>query len=263
MSDKSYKENGVGKIAVIIGGSAGIGQSAAIEIAKRGVGVILTYNTHKDGADRTVATIEKAGGRAAALPLEAGQSETFASFRDAVARELNNKWQRDSFTYLVNNAGFGQMAMFEDTTEELFDKFIRVIFKAPYFITQKLLPMLENGGAIVNVTSNSTLPTVVAEGFSAYASAKGGLTILTRYMAKEFSKRGIRVDSIAPGPTRTRFADDAFERFPEVIAPLAAQTALGRVGEPDDIGKAIASILSDDWGWITGQDIEVSGGFKL
>lgn len=263
MTDKIYKENDAGKVAVIIGGSSGIGQSAAIEIAKRGVGIILTYNSNKDGANETVTAIENAGGKAFALPLDAGQSESFATFRDAVAQELDNKWQRNTFTYLVNNAGFGQMAMFEDTTEELFDRFVNVIFKAPYFITQKLLPMLENGGAIVNVTSNSALPTVVAEGYSAYASAKGGLTVLTRYMAKEFSKCGIRVNAIAPGPTQTRFADDAFEKFPEVIAPIAAQTALGRVGQPDDIGKAIASILSDEWGWITGQNIEVSGGFKL
>ena len=263
MTNKNYPGKDTGKVAVIIGGSSGIGQSAAIEIAKNGVGIILTYNSNKEGADKTVAAIESAGGKAVALALEAGESETFAAFRDAVAQQLEDKWQQNTFTYLVNNAGFGQMALFEDTSEELFDKFIRVIFKAPFFITQKLLPLLQDGGAIVNVTSNSALPTVVAAGYSAYASAKGGLTVLTRYMAKEFSQRGIRVNSIAPGPTQTRFADNAFEKYPEVIAPLAAQTALGRLGQPDDIGKAIASILSDEWGWITGQDIEVSGGFKL
>lgn len=256
-------ENDTDNVAVIIGGSAGIGQSAAIEIAKRGIGVILTYNTHKDGADQTVTAIESAGGKVVALPLDVGQSETFASFRDAVARELKNRWQKNTFTYLVNNAGFGEMAMFEDTTEELFDKFIRVILKGPYFITQKLLPMLEDGGAIVNTTSNSALVTGLSEGYSAYASAKGGLIVLSRYMAKELSKRGIRVNSVAPGPTRTRIANDAFEKYPEVIAPIAARTALGRVGEADDLGKVIASLLSEDWGWVTGENIEASGGFNL
>lgn len=263
MTNKNQKGNDNGKVAVIIGGSAGIGQSTAIEMAKRGIGIILTYNSHKDGAEQTITAIENAGGKAVALPLEVGQSETFASFKDAVVQELKNNWQRDTINYLVNNAGFGQMAMFEDTTEELFNKFIDINFKAPYFITQKLLPILQDNGAIVNVSSNSTLPSVVSEGFSAYASSKGGLTVLSRYMAKEFSKRGIRVNSVSPGPTRTRFSNDAFEKHPEVIAPLAAQTALGRVGEPEDIGKAIASLVSGDWGWITGQDIEISGGFRL
>ncbi|WP_205514144.1 SDR family NAD(P)-dependent oxidoreductase [Longitalea arenae] len=263
MSDKIYMGNDAGKVAVVIGASSGIGQSAAIEIARRGVGIILTYNSNKEGAEQTVQAIENAGGKAVALPLEAGESETFVAFKDAVARQLSDKWQRSTFTYLVNNAGFGQMALIEDTTIELFDKFVNVLFKAPFFITQKLLPMLENGGAIVNVTSNSALPTVVAEGYSVYASAKGALMVLTRYMAKEFSKRGIRVNSIAPGPTKTRFANDAFDKYPEVIAPLAAQTALARLGQPDDIGKVIASVLSDEWGWITAQNIEVSGGFKL
>lgn len=261
--NKNQNQKDTAKVAVITGGSAGIGQSTAIELAKHGVGVILTYNKHKEGAEETVAAIENMGGKAVALQLDTGQSETFSPFKNAVIKELKNKWGRATFTYLVNNAGFGQMALFEDTTEELFDQFVRVILKGTYFVTQNLLPLLENNGAIVNVTSNSALPTVVAEGYSAYATAKGGLTVLTRYMAKEFSKRGIRVNSIAPGPTQTRFADDAFKKFPEVIAPLAEQTALGRVGEPDDIGKAITSLLSDQWAWVTGQDIEVSGGFKM
>jgi NAD(P)-dependent dehydrogenase (short-subunit alcohol dehydrogenase family) len=261
--NKNQNEKDAVKVAVITGGSAGIGQSTAIELAKRGVGIILTYNKHKDGAEETIATIESMGCKAVALPLDAGQSETFASFRDAVAQELKNKWGRDTFTYLVNNAGFGQMAMFEDTTEELFDKFMRVILKGPYFITQKLLPILEDGGAIVNTTSNSALATGLTEGYSAYASMKGGLAVLTRYMAKEFSKRGIRVNSVAPGSTRTRIANDAFEKYPEAIAPLAAQTALGRIGEADDLGRVIASLLSDDWAWVTGENIEASGGFKM
>jgi NAD(P)-dependent dehydrogenase (short-subunit alcohol dehydrogenase family) len=251
------------KIAVVTGGSSGIGRHTAIRIAQRGAGVILTYNTNPEGAEETVATIEDRGGVAVALRLDVGNSETFDAFAQRVAAEITDRWQRTSFDYLVNNAGFGQMSMFGDTTEELYDRFHRVILKGPYFLTQKLLPLLADGGAIVNTTSNSALPTGLETGYSAYASMKGGLTVLTRCMAKELSGRGIRVNSVAPGPTRTRIADDAFERFPDVIAPLVARTALGRLGDGDDIGKVIAALLSDECGWITGENVEASGGFNL
>jgi NAD(P)-dependent dehydrogenase (short-subunit alcohol dehydrogenase family) len=252
------------KIAVVTGGSSGIGRHAAIRIAERGAGVILTYNTTADGAEETVTTIEGRGGAAVALPLDVGHSETFDDFARRVAGELGGRWQRTSFDYLVNNAGFGQMAMFADTTEELYDRFHRVILKGPFFLTQKLLPLLADGGAIVNTTSNSALPTSVEAGYSAYASMKGGLTVLTRYLAKELSGRGIRVNSIAPGPTRTRMiSDDVVERFPDVIASLVDRTALGRLGDGDDVGKVIAALLSDECAWITGENIEVSGGFNL
>jgi NAD(P)-dependent dehydrogenase (short-subunit alcohol dehydrogenase family) len=155
------------------------------------------------------------------------------------------------------------MALFADTTEELYDRFHRVILKGPYFLTQRLLPLLADGGAIVNVTSNSALTTGLEAGYSAYACMKGGLAVLTRYMAKELSERGIRVNSVAPGPTRTRIANDAFERFPEVIPPLVARTALGRLGEGDDVGKVIAALLSDEWAWVTAESVEASGGFNL
>jgi NAD(P)-dependent dehydrogenase (short-subunit alcohol dehydrogenase family) len=251
------------KIAVVTGGSSGIGRHTAIRIAERGAGVILTYNTNPEGAEETVATIEDRGGRAIALQLDVGNSETFDAFAQRVAAEIADRWQRSSFDYLVNNAGFGQMSMFVDTTEELYDRFHRVILKGPYFLTQKLLPLLADGGAIVNTTSNSALTTGLEAGYSAYASMKGGLTVLTRYMAKELSGRGIRVNSVAPGPTRTRLANDAFERFPEVIPPIVARTALGRLGDGDDIGKVIAALLSDECAWITAENIEASGGFNL
>lgn len=251
------------KTAVVIGGSSGIGQAAAIRIAERGVGVILTYRSNPDGAKATVATIEANGGEAVALALDVGRSESFADFAERVARELNDTWQRPTFDYLVNNAGFAQMAMFEDTTEDLFDDLYRVILRGPYFLTQRLVPLLADGGAIVNTASNSALPNGLTPGYSAYACMKGGLIVLTRSLAKELSTRGIRVNSVAPGPTRTRLGNDAFTHHPEVIPPLAAQTALGRIGEPDDIGKVIATLLSDDCGWITGENIDVSGGFNL
>jgi len=252
------------KIAVVTGGSSGIGRHAAIRIAERGAGVILTYNASPEGAEETVATIEDRGGTAVALQLDVGNSDTFAAFAQRVAAEITGRWQRTSFDYLVNNAGFGQMSMFVETTEELYDRFHRVILKGPFFLTQRLLNLLADGGAIVNTTSNSALPTGMESGYSAYACMKGGLTVLTRCMAKELSGRGIRVNSIAPGPTRTgMISDDVFEQFPDVIASLVERTALGRLGDGDDIGKVIAALLSDECGWITGENIEASGGFNL
>jgi NAD(P)-dependent dehydrogenase (short-subunit alcohol dehydrogenase family) len=251
------------EIAVVVGGSSGIGQAAAVRIAERGTGVVLTYNSNADGAKDTVSSIEAIGGRAVALPLDVGRSASFPDFADQLAHELDARWQRPTFDHLVNNAGFAQMATVEDTTEDLFDELYRVILKGPFFLTQTLLPLLADGGAIVNTASNSALPNGLTAGYSAYASMKGGLIVLTRSLAKELSTRGIRVNSVSPGPTRTRLANDAFTHHPEVIPPLAAQTALGRIGEPDDIGKVIAALLSDDCGWITGENIDVSGGFNL
>jgi NAD(P)-dependent dehydrogenase (short-subunit alcohol dehydrogenase family) len=251
------------QVALVTGGSSGIGRSAAIQIAKRGVGVILTYNTNEAGALETVAAIEQEGGTAVALPLDVGRSETFPAFREAVVTALRDTFEQDTLNYLVNNAGFGQMSMFEDTTEELFDKFFRVLLKGPYFLTQTLLPLIADGGAIVNTSSNSAVERGLEPGYSGYASMKGGLIVLTRYLAKELSVRGIRVNSVAPGSTRTRIADNAFERFPEVIPAMAAKTALGRLGEPDDIGMMIATLLSEEGRWITAQTIEVDGGYNL
>ena len=250
-------------ITVVVGASSGIGQAAAIRVAERGCGVIVTYNKNREGALETVARIQKDGGTAVALALDVGRSETFPAFRQAVESAASGTWGTPAITGLVNNAGFGQMSMFQDTSEDLLDRFYRVILKGPYFLTQELLPLIEDGGAIVNTSSTSALPSGLEPGYSAYASLKGGLIVLTRYLAKELSDRGIRVNSVAPGPTRTRIAGDAFEKYPEVIPPIAARTALGRVGEPDDLGAVIAFLLSDEARWITAQDIEASGGFNL
>ncbi|MBB3677077.1 SDR family NAD(P)-dependent oxidoreductase [Modestobacter versicolor] len=250
-------------IAVVTGASSGIGQSAAVQLAARGQGVVLTYNANADGAHETVARIQALGGTAVALPLDVGRSETFPAFRDELRGVLADTWQAEQITGLVNNAGIARMAMYADTTEEVFDEIERVVLRGPYFLTQALLPLLADGGAIVSTTSNAALFSGMEPGFSAYGTLKGGLVVLTRYLAKELSVRGIRVNSVSPGSTRTRLGDDAFTKHPEVIAPLAARTALGRVGEPDDIGQVIAFLLSDEAGWITAQDIEVSGGYNL
>jgi NAD(P)-dependent dehydrogenase (short-subunit alcohol dehydrogenase family) len=250
-------------VAIVTGASSGIGQSAAIRIAGRGTGVILTYHGNRDGALDTVATIENDGGTAVALPLDVGDTAAFPAFRESVVSSLRDTWRRDTFDFLVNNAGLGQMALFGDTTEQMFDTLMRVLLKGPYFLTQALLPRLADGGAVVNTTSNAALAAGLEPGYSAYGTMKGGLVVLTRYMAKEFSGRGIRVNSVSPGSTRTRISGNAFERFPEVIPGLAAKTALGRIGEPDDVGMVIATLLGEECRWITAQDIEVSGGYNL
>jgi NAD(P)-dependent dehydrogenase (short-subunit alcohol dehydrogenase family) len=203
-------------------------------------------------------------GTAVALPLDIGAAGDFPAFRAAVSDTLGTGWQRDSFDYLVNNAGIGHgLTLFADTTQDTFDLLMRVLLKGPFFLTQTLLPLLAAGGAIVNVSSGSALPTSVETGYSAYAAMKGGLVVLTRYLAKELAGRGIRVNSVLPGATRTRIAGDSFARYPEAVPLMAAKAALGRIGEPDDVGRAIAMLLSADAGWITAQDIEVSGGFNL
>ncbi|WP_112238811.1 SDR family NAD(P)-dependent oxidoreductase [Kribbella monticola] len=250
--------------AVITGGSSGIGQSAAVELAKRGVSVIVSYHGNPDGGLETVERITKDGGTAVALPLDVGRTGTFASFKDAVADVLRD-WDRTSLDYLLNNAGVGQQpVMFEDTTESLFDQMLGVHLKGPYFLTQTLLPLIANGGAIVYTSSTSALPNTHPEpGYSVYASMKGAQLVLVRYLAKELSSRGIRVNAVAPGVTRTRLGDDAFARYPELIPPIAARTALGRIGEPDDLGKVIAFLLSPDATSITAQTLEASGGYDL
>ncbi|MGW7686781.1 SDR family NAD(P)-dependent oxidoreductase [Kribbella sp. NPDC054772] len=252
------------QIAVITGGSSGIGQSAAFELAKRGTAVVVTYRGSRERGLETVERIEKDGGTAAALPLDVSRPDTFGEFRTALTGVLE-KWGRTSFDFLVSNAGVGQPpVMFEDTTEELFDQMVDVHVKGPYFLTQTLLPLLADNGSIVYTTSTSALPTArPTPGYSVYASVKGAQIVLTRYLAKELSARGIRVNAVAPGVTRTRLGDDAFAQHPELIPPIANRTALGRIGEPDDLGTVIAFLGSPEAGWITAQTLEASGGYEL
>lgn len=247
-------------VAIVTGGSSGIGWSTAVELARRGASVILTYSSNEAGARNAVAAVERDGGTAVALPLDVGRSETFCAFRDRVAEVLGG-WGRETVDVLVNNAGFAETALFPELSEELFDRFYRVLLKGPFFLTQTLLPLLSDGAAVINTTSSSTQ--LAEPGYSGYASMKGALVVLTRYLAKELSPRGIRVNSVSPGATRTRLGGDAVERFPEVVPAIAARTALGRMGEPEDVAVAIAALAGEDGRWITAQDVEVSGGFAL
>jgi NAD(P)-dependent dehydrogenase (short-subunit alcohol dehydrogenase family) len=251
------------KIAIITGASSGIGGATAVALAERGVDSIVTFNSHEDRVHEVVNAVGQRGAKAVPLRLDVGESASIAAFKQAVAAALANEWKATSFDYLVNNAGFLQIAMFEQTSEELFDSYVRVLLKGPFFLTQALLPLIADGGAIVNVTSNSAFRSGVAVGASAYGAMKGAMTTLTGYMAKEFSPRKIRVNSIAPGATRTRIANDAYDNYPEAIQPIINTTALGRLGQADDVAAAIAAVLSEDFRWVTGQDIEVSGGARL
>lgn len=245
-------------IVIITGASRGIGAATALQVAHRGMGVIVTYNSHAAGAEAIVRSIEAEGGKAVALPLDVGQVASFAGFREKVAAALQSTWGRDSFDALVNNAGYGVFNPIATVTEAEFDGLLNVHLKGPFFLTQALLPLMADGGHIVNVTSATTR--VATAGVAPYAAFKGGLEVLTRYMAKEFGERRIRANSIAPGAIRTELGGGLNDEFEAI---LAKQTALGRVGEPDDVGRVIANLLSPDSGWINAQNIEVAGGYNI
>lgn len=245
-------------IVLITGGSRGIGAATARACAERGMGVILTYNSNPDSANDVVDAIARQGGRAVALKLDVADSSSFVAFADEVRGTVQTHWQRSEFDHLVNNAGYGLFKPIAAVTEAEFDGLFNVHLKGPFFLTQALLPVIADGGQIVNLTSATTRVTTV--GVAPYASFKGGLDVLTRYMAKEFGERRIRVNAVSPGPIRTELGgglDDEFE------ALLADQTALGRVGEPEDVADAIVSLLSADNRWINAQTLEVAGGFVI
>lgn len=246
------------KNVLITGGSRGIGASAALQCAQRGMGVILTYHQQPDAAQAVVERIRALGGTAVALHLDVGDSTGFAGFAAQVSEELQANWHRTTLDGLVNNAGFGLFNPIETVTAEQFDRLFNVHLKGPFFLTQALLPLLADGAGIVNLTSATTR--VATPGVAPYAAFKGGLEVLTRYMAKEFGPRRIRVNAVAPGAIRTELGGGLNDEFE---ALLSSQTALGRVGEPEEVGRVIASLLSDDLGWVNAQSIEVAGGYLV
>ena len=249
------------KIAVITGGSRGLGKSIALHLADHKTDAIITYLSQKAEADQVVGEIAAKGGKALALQLDVAQHTGFDAFTALVKQALHQHWQRNDFDYLVNNAGMGIYGPIATTTPEQFDQLMNVHLKAPFFLTQKLLPLMKDGGRIVNVSSG--LARFSYPGYAAYAMMKGGLEVFTRYLAKELGERRIAVNTIAPGAIETDFGGGRVRSDSELNKMIASQTALGRVGLPDDIGGAVAALLSDESGWINGQRIEVSGGIHL
>ena len=247
-------------LSIVTGGSRGLGRNTALSIARHGGDVILTYRSQADEAQAVVAEIEALGRRAMALQLDTGDTAGFPAFADKV-RDALSALGRDRFDHLVNNAGHGEMADFAETTEAQFDLMFNVHVKGVYFLTQALLPMMAEGGRIVNFSTGLTR--VSYPGFSAYSAAKGAVEIMTLYMAKELGSRGITANVIAPGAIATDFLGGAVRDTPAYNDAFAAMIALGRVGVPDDIGPAVASLLGPDNRWITAQRIEVSGGQNI
>jgi NAD(P)-dependent dehydrogenase (short-subunit alcohol dehydrogenase family) len=249
------------KIALITGGSRGLGKNMAIRLAEQGHDVIITYNANKEAADDVVAEIETKGATAAALQLDVSDFKSLPAFLRDVAGILQSKWRRDTFDFLVNNAGVGATIPFEKVTEEDFDKFMNIHFKSVYFLTQQSLPMMNDKGRIINISTGTTR--FCAPGYSVYASMKGAIEVFTRYLAKETGARGITANVLAPGPIETDFNNAAIRNNPDRKAMMASQTALGRVGQAEDIGGIVAFLCSEDSGWISGQRIEASGGVNL
>ncbi|SDU85145.1 SDR family NAD(P)-dependent oxidoreductase [Pseudomonas mucidolens] len=249
------------KIALITGASRGLGKSTALHLAAQGVDIIGTYHSKADEAQAVASQIEQLGGRAAMLQLDVSQSTRFEAFARDIGHKLQEVFAREHFDFLINNAGIGTHASFIETTEEQFDQMLAIHLKGPFFLTQKLLPLIVDGGRIINISSG--LARFSLPGYAAYASMKGAVEVLTRYQAKELGARGISVNTLAPGAIETDFGGGSVRDNAELNAFVASNTALGRVGLPDDIGGAISTLLADGSQWINGQRIEASGGMFI
>ncbi|NNG25728.1 SDR family NAD(P)-dependent oxidoreductase [Telluria aromaticivorans] len=249
------------RIALITGASRGLGRNIATHLAARGTDAILTYQHNADAAADTVDALRALGWQAIALPLDVADSRAFPAFAGRVRAALAATWQRERFDILVNNAGSGLHAAYLDTTEEQFDSMIAIHLKSAFFLTQALLPLMADGGRILNVSSG--LARFSIAGASAYALAKGGVEVLTRYQARELAQRRITVNVLAPGAIETDFNGGMVRDNAQLNAFVTSQTALGRAGLPDDIGAAAAALLDEGNGWMTGQRVEVSGGMWL
>lgn len=249
------------KIALVTGGSRGLGRDMVINLAKRGFDVALTFNSNKQKADEVVAEVEKLGQKAFALQLDTRDVKSFDGFFKQLSSELEKERGSANFDFLINNAGTGSYAPIADATEDQFDEMMNIHFKGVYFLTQKALPLLNDNGRIVNISSG--LARFSLPGFSAYASMKGGIEVFTRYLAKELGSRGITANVVAPGAIATDFGGGVNRDDEEKRAMVASVTALGRVGKPEDIGGVVAFLCTEEGGWINGQRIEASGGMLV
>lgn len=249
------------KIALITGGSRGLGKNAALKIAAKGLGVIVTYQSKKEEAEATVNEIKQLGVQAASVQLNVADTKTFDAFFVEVKALLKSVFNAEKFDFLVNNAGIGIHASFAETTEEQFDTLVNIHYKGAFFLTQKALTLLNDGSGIINLSTG--LARFATPGYAAYASMKGAMETLTRYQAKELGARGIRVNIIAPGAIETDFGGGVVRDNEQINAGIASNTALGRVGLPDDIGGVVAFLCTEDARWINAQRIEASGGMFL
>lgn len=245
------------KVALVTGGNRGLGRAAAEALAETGADVVLTYRSHGEEAERVAAGL---AGRGAAIRLDTAQPKEFPAFADQLRGVLRD-WGRDTFDILVNNAGFSGNTVLGSTDEDVIDRLFAVHYKGVYLLTQELVPLLADGGRIINVSTG--LARFVTVPYAVYASMKGAVEVLTRYWALELGPRGITVNTIAPGPVATDFADGYLRASEQIQATMSGMTALGRVARAEDIGPAVAALASDGTGWITGQRIEASGGFRL
>jgi NAD(P)-dependent dehydrogenase (short-subunit alcohol dehydrogenase family) len=248
------------KIALVTGGSRGLGKNEALSLAQNGIDVIITFNEQKNEANEVVAAIKELGQRSFALQLNTSDPLGFTDFKNRLSSTLKELWNSDHFDFLINNAGVGSLASFEQTTEEQLDRLYQIHFKGVFLLTQALLPLIADGGRIVNTSTGLTR--FSNPGYAAYASMKGAVETLTKYMAKELGKRQINVNLVAPGIIATDFTKETRER-PGLVEFISSQTALGRIGQPDDIGGVVAFLCSDAARWINAQRIEVSGGMFL
>jgi NAD(P)-dependent dehydrogenase (short-subunit alcohol dehydrogenase family) len=249
------------KIALVTGGSRGLGKNMALRLADYGNDVILTYHSQKEAADAVVEEIESKGKKAASLQYDSSDFKALNSFLQQVAEVLQQKWKTDKFDFLVNNAGIGATIPYAQVTEEDFDRFMNIHFKSIYFLTQRVLPKMNDNGRIINISTGTTR--FVNPGYSVYASMKGAIEVLSRYVAKEVGARGITVNVVAPGPIETDFNNAAIRNNPERKKILGNLTALGRTGVAEDIGGVVAFLCTEDARWISGQRIEASGGINL
>jgi NAD(P)-dependent dehydrogenase (short-subunit alcohol dehydrogenase family) len=249
------------KIAIVTGGSRGLGKDMALSLGKKGMGVILTYHTNKEEAENVVKDIQSGGQTAAALPFDAGNIGGIDGFMEEILKTLKDKWNRDKFDFLINNAGVGATIPIASVKEDDFDRLLNIHFKSVYFLTQKSIPHMNDQGGVIFISSGTTRFCV--PGYSVYSSSKGAVEVFSRAVASEFGNRGIRSNVVAPGPIETDFNNAGIRNNPQYKSMLTTRTALGRVGNADDIGSVVAFLCTEDAKWVNGQRIEVSGGINL